>query len=137
MKPYKLIQFAIPFGLGVRFRVNEVIDIAVEYGFRYTFTDYLDDVSGNYVDLGVFGNDVLAKSMSYRSNEVATPNRSYVGRDGQTYNVLNGYGEENGGVGGGDAGYVRGNSQDKDIYMLTTIRATYILGKTFHRAKFR
>jgi len=32
---------------------------------------------------------------------------------------------------------VRGNSSNKDIYMCTTIRATYILGKTFHRAKFR
>ncbi|HEU5289922.1 MAG TPA: DUF6089 family protein [Cyclobacteriaceae bacterium] len=137
VKPYKLIQFAIPFGLGVRFRVNEVIDLALEYGFRYTFTDYLDDVSGNYVDLGVFENDALARAMSYRTNEVATPNRSYVGRDGQTYNVLNGYGEENAGVGGDDRGNLRGNSQDKDIYMLTTIRATYILGKTFHRAKFR
>jgi hypothetical protein len=137
LKPYKLVQFAIPFGLGVRFRVNEVIDVALEYGFRYTFTDYLDDVSGNYVDLGVFGTDVLARSMSYRSNEVATPNRTYVGRDGQTYNVLNGYGEENAGVVSGDAGYVRGNREDKDIYMLTTIRVSYILGKTFHRAKFR
>jgi hypothetical protein len=137
LKPYKLIQFAIPFGLGVRFRVNEVIDIGLEYGFRYTFTDYLDDVSGNYVDLGVFGDDVLARSLSYRSNEVVTPNRTYVGRDGQTYNVLNGYGEENAGVGGDDPGNVRGNSSNKDIYMLSTIRVTYILGKTFHRAKFR
>lgn len=137
LEPYKLIQFAIPFGLGVRFRANEVIDIAIEYGMRYTFTDYLDDVSGNYVDLGVFGTDALARSMSYRSNEVATPNRTYVGRDGVTYNVLNGYGEENGGVGGDDPGNVRGNSSNKDIYMVTTIRATYILGKTFHRAKFR
>src|SRR5688572_20198590 len=28
LEPYKLIQFAIPFGLGARFRVNEVVDIA-------------------------------------------------------------------------------------------------------------
>lgn len=137
LKPYKLIQFAIPFGLGVRFRVNEVIDVALEYGFRYTFTDYLDDVSGNYVDLGVFEDDALARAMSYRSNEVVTPNRTYVGRDGQTYDVLNGYGEENAGTGGDDPGNVRGNSSNKDIYMLSTIRVTYILGKTFHRAKFR
>ena len=137
LKPYKLIQFAIPFGLGARFRANEVIDVAIEYGFRYTFTDYLDDVSGNYVDLGVFGTDNLARAMSYRTNEVATPNKTYVGRDGQTYNVLNGYGEEYGGAAPGEPGNVRGNSNNKDIDMLTTIRVTYILGKTFHRAKFR
>ncbi len=137
LEPYKLIQFAIPFGLGARFRLNEVMDISGEFGFRYTFTDYLDDVSGNYVDLGVFGDDVLAAAMSYRSNEVATPNSTYIGRNSQTYNVLNGYGSEYGGASSSDPGNVRGNNEDKDIYMVTTIRLTYILGKTFHRAKFR
>lgn len=130
LKPYKRIQFAIPFGLGARFRLNEVMDLAAEFGFRYTFTDYLDDVSGNYVDLGVFGTDELAKAMSYRSFEVTAGNYSYVGRDGQTYTVLVGYGSEH-------PDNVRGNSDNKDIYMVTTVRLTYILGKTFHRAKFR
>jgi hypothetical protein len=136
IEPYKRIQFAIPFGFGARFRVNEVIDISGEFGFRYTFTDYLDDVSGNYVDLGVFGNDELAKAMSYRTNEVATPNNPYLGRDGQTYDVVSGYGQEYKGA-GGDKGNLRGNKDNKDIYMVTTVRMTYILGKTFHRAKFR
>lgn len=131
LKPYKRIQFAIPFGLGARFRLNEVMDISGEFGFRYTFTDYLDDVSGSYVDLGVFGDDHLARAMSYRSNEVATPTNTYLSdRDGQTYTVLSGYGEEG-------PENIRGNSSNKDIYMVTTIRLTYILGKTFHRAKFR
>lgn len=130
LEPYKRIQFAIPFGIGGRFRLNEVMDLSVEFGFRYTFTDYLDDVSGNYVDLDVFGDDHLARAMSYRSNEVATPNHTYTGRNGGVYNVLNGYGEEN-------PDNIRGNSSNKDIYMVTTFRLTYILGKTFHRAKFR
>jgi hypothetical protein len=130
VKPYKRIQMAIPIGLGARFRINQVMDVAVEFGFRYTFTDYLDDVSGNYVDLGVFEDDELAKAMSYRSNEVVSPNQSYVGRDGQTYDVLSGYGRES-------ADNMRGNSSDKDLYMVTSIRLSYIIGKTFHRAKFR
>jgi len=50
-KPYSLIQVAIPFGVGARFRINEVMDIWADLGFRYTFTDYLDDVSRNYVNL--------------------------------------------------------------------------------------
>lgn len=137
LAPYKRIQFAIPFGIGVRFRINELMDISGEFGFRYTFTDYLDDVSGNYVDLGVFGNDELAKALSYRTNEVASPNHTYIGRDGQTYNVLAGYGEEYSGGTPGDPGNVRGNNDNKDIYMVTSIRLTYIIGKTFHRAKFR
>ncbi|MCK6616832.1 MAG: DUF6089 family protein [Cyclobacteriaceae bacterium] len=129
IKPYKRIQPSIPFGVGARFRINEVMDLAAEFGFRYTFTDYLDDVSGNFVDLGVFNNP-LARAMSYRSNEVATPNYTYTGRDGQTYNVLAGYGTEH-------PDNLRGNNSNRDVYMVTTVRLTYILGKTFHRAKFR
>jgi hypothetical protein len=141
IKPYKLIQPAIPFGLGFRFRVNEVIDLAGELGFRYLFTDYVDDVSQNYVDLGLFGSNELAKAMSYRSNELTqfagdrVPEVSTV--DGKTYYLLPGYGKELGGANKGDKGNVRGNKNDKDVYMVTTIRVTYILGKTFHRAKFR
>lgn len=138
-KPYKLVQVAIPFGLGARFRINEVMDIAGEIGFRYLFTDYIDDVSKDYVDLGVFGNDELAKAMSYRTNEVPgiTPTYTYTGKGGNgTYRVLPGYGHVNE-PGSPDPFNMRGSSNDKDVYMVTTIRLTYILGKTFHRAKFR
>jgi len=130
VSPYKKFQIAIPMGLGARFKLSQVMDFAVEFGFRYTFTDYLDDVSGNYVDLGVFEDDALARAMSYRSNEVENPTNSYVGRDGQTYDVLRGYGQE-------ASSNMRGNKDDKDLYMVTTFRLTYIVGKTFHRAKFR
>lgn len=142
IKPYKLIQLAIPMALGVRFRLNEVMDLAAEIGFRYTFTDYLDDVSKSYVDLGVFNGNELAKAMSYRSGELpqfapssGNPDlRTYQGRDGQSYTVVRGYGEE---FNQGGNTNKRGNSKDRDIYMVTTFRLTYILGKTFHRAKFR
>lgn len=132
IKPYKRIQFAIPFGLGARFRLNEVLDLSGEFGFRYTFTDYLDDVSRNYVDLDVFGNDNLARAMSYRTNEVRgnPPPAGMGGADSGGYLVWAGYGHEH------KYSY-RGNKNDKDIYMVTTVRLTYILGKTFHRAKFR
>jgi hypothetical protein len=132
IKPYKLIQLAIPFGAGVRFRINEVMDFSAELSFRYCFTDYLDDVSKNYVDLSVFGNDELAKAMSYRTNEVADPSRLVPTptRDGDTYDLLPGYGQEY------HENY-RGHSSDRDIYMVTSFRLSYILGKTFHRAKFR
>jgi hypothetical protein len=133
IKPYKLIQPAIPFGLGVRFRINEVMDFAAEFGFRYLFTDYIDDVSKNYVDLGVFGDDELAKAMSYRSTtpETMSQLQPFVSTvDGKTYNLLPGYGSEH-------PDNMRGNSSDRDVFMVTTFRLTYILGKTFHRAKFR
>ncbi|HMJ69326.1 MAG TPA: DUF6089 family protein [Cyclobacteriaceae bacterium] len=131
IKPYGLLQAAIPFGLGARLRLNEVMDLWADIGFRYTFTDYLDDVSRNYVDLGVLSSE-LAKSMSYRTNELglATSNHPYVARNGQTYVVEAGYGEEN-------VSNNRGSKSDRDVYMVTSIRLTYIIGATFHKAKFR
>jgi hypothetical protein len=141
IKPYHKIQPSIPIGIGARFRINEVMDFSAEIGFRYTFTDYLDDVSKSYVDLGVFGNNELAKAMSYRSNEIDPATlkdpsyETYTGRDGQSYTVLAGYGNEKT-YASGDTN-VRGNKKNKDMYMVTTFRLTYIIGKTFHRAKFR
>ncbi len=134
IKPYSLLQVAIPFGFGARFRMTEVLDLWADIGFRYTFTDYLDDVSKNYVDLGVF-KDPLAQAMSYRSSELPVDSNfgysSYTStRDGKTYTTVNGYGSE----------YPtnnRGSKKYNDIYMVTSVKVTYILGATFHRAKFR
>ncbi|MEQ8926800.1 MAG: DUF6089 family protein [Fulvivirga sp.] len=143
IEPYKLIQFAIPFGIGVRYRLNQVFDLSFEMGIRYTFTDYLDDVSQNYVDLGVFGNDELAKYLSDRSaqatgaeggdrniNALDLNQVSYVGRDGNTYQVINGFGSE-------FRDNIRGNKDNNDVYFVTSIRVAYIIGATFTRAKFR
>lgn len=133
IKPYSHFQFAIPLGLGVRFRLNDVLDLWVEFSTRRLFTDYLDDVSKNYVDLGVLDSP-LAKAMSYRSNELP-PNElpplvPYVGRDGVTYNTISGYGSEG-------PSNTRGSSGGNDVYFVSTIRLSYILGATLHRAKFR
>jgi hypothetical protein len=49
-KPYKLTQFALPFGIGVKYAVSDNINIGFEFSQRKTFTDYLDDVSSMYVD---------------------------------------------------------------------------------------
>lgn len=135
IKPYKKLQVSIPMGIGGRFRLNELLDLSVEFGFRYLFTDYIDDVSQNYVDLGALDSE-LAKAMSYRSNELLTAAEiaaltPYTSKyDGQTYYTIQGYGSES-------KENVRGSKNDKDIFMVTTVRVTYILGKNFHRAKFR
>jgi hypothetical protein len=68
-KPYNLFQVAIPFGLGVRFKLNEAVDFSADPGFRYLFTDYIDDVSRNYVDSGMFESQ-LARALSHRSKEL-------------------------------------------------------------------
>ena len=50
LKKYSLTNFAIPFGIGFRFNIGRYISIGAEWSMRYTFTDYLDDVSGYYFD---------------------------------------------------------------------------------------
>lgn len=47
---YKRIGAAIPFGAGAKFSMSRTASISIEYGFRYAFTDYLDDVSTTYYD---------------------------------------------------------------------------------------
>lgn len=50
-KAYKLWQISIPFGIGIKINVAKNIGLGLEWGPRKTFTDYLDDVSGNYPNL--------------------------------------------------------------------------------------
>lgn len=47
---YSRYSVCIPFGLGFKYGLNRKLDIGVEYGYRYTFTDYIDDVGGSYYD---------------------------------------------------------------------------------------
>lgn len=51
---YSLLSVAFPMGIGARYYLNNRWSIGLELGNRYTLTDYLDDVSGNYFD-----NDML------------------------------------------------------------------------------
>lgn len=132
IKPYKAFQFAIPMGIGARFRINQVLDVWGDIGLRYTFTDYLDDVSNHYVDLDMLDSP-LAKAMSYRTNELPTSQRpaAIVPSGASGILTVPGYGSE------GTGTNVRGSDNDKDIYMITSIRLTYILGATYHKARFR
>jgi len=132
IQPYSKFVLAVPFGAGARLRITETLDLWGDIGFRYAFTDYLDDLSQNYVDLGVLNSD-LARTMSYRTGELnlsPSNEHSYVGRDGVTYTVEKGYGSEH-------PDNKRGGRKQNDLYMVTSIRLTYLLGATFHQAKFR
>ncbi len=47
---YSLLQLSMPFGVGIKMMPSKKVTIAMEYGFRKTWTDYIDDVSTTYVD---------------------------------------------------------------------------------------
>ncbi len=73
-RQYSRLQVCLPFGMGVRLRLGKSISVAAEYGFRKTWTDYLDDVSTTYVGADVLRAEVidgdLAARMADRSGEV-------------------------------------------------------------------
>ena len=69
---YQLVQLSIPAGAGLKFMINENWMVGGEFGFRKTFTDYLDDVSTEYPDLEVLSstNGELAAQLSWRAGEI-------------------------------------------------------------------
>ena len=77
--PYKLTQFAIPFGVGVKFKVNENVVLGYEFGLRKTFTDYLDDISKTYVDQTALMNAKGPKAveLAYRAGELRNGDPNY------------------------------------------------------------
>ncbi len=66
---YSRINLAFPIGIGMEFRLSEHWQMSSEFFWRLTTTDYLDDVSGKYVDLSLFGENKLAAAFSDRTTE--------------------------------------------------------------------
>ena len=70
--PYTLKQLSMPFGLGFKYHPSKSFTLSVEYGFRKTWTDYIDDVSTTYVDneqLAYYMGEITA-GLADRSSEV-------------------------------------------------------------------
>ena len=107
-KPYALTQLSIPFGGGIKFRINDHVVLAYEIGMRKTFTDYLDDLSTTYVDQATLlaARGPEAVEMAYRGNEV---------KGGGAYPA---------------DGSVRGGPKWKDWYYMSGIRVTIALNNS-------
>ncbi|UOQ73776.1 DUF6089 family protein [Hymenobacter cellulosilyticus] len=115
---YSLTGLSIPFGGGVRYKVNKSFDIGLEIGWRKTFTDYLDDVSGNYVDQNTLGS-AEAKYFGggiTRTDDI-TANTPYT-----NFNA---------------PGEMRGKGNEKDWYIVTGLNVNYILAPRVKSPKFR
>ena len=74
--PYRRLAVCLPFGMGMKWRLNRHFTLGAELGLRRTWTDYLDDVSTTYADpdaiRAVAADAELAVSLADRSSE-ATP----------------------------------------------------------------
>ncbi|MEP1034314.1 hypothetical protein [Ekhidna sp.] len=140
IEPYKSIEFAIPVAIGAQIRIpNTQLTAGLELGFRYLFTDYIDDVSGNYVSLDQF-TDPLARIMSDRSTVPFSSKGE--ARDLTNLRIINNSGVHNyfieGNLGSGIDGSIRGNPDDNDMIFVTQIKVSYVLGGTTRkRAKYR
>gem|GEM_PF-7019984 len=55
-KTYELTQFNLLGGLGLKYEINSFLNARLEFVHRKLFTDYLDDVSTEYVDPTLFAN---------------------------------------------------------------------------------
>jgi hypothetical protein len=97
---YSRFAFIIPFGLGGKVKLTPFVNLAVEAGWRKTFTDYIDDVSTVFKDNASFTNPI-ARQLADRRPEIDLP-------------VL-------------AAGKKRGDPSNKDVYMLLTVKIEYYL----------
>jgi len=131
--PYKRLQIAIPFGLGVRYRIDRYMDVSLEVNWRKTFTDYLDDVSTSFVDkallLNDYGssNDKASAILSDRSAESGF--ETVEDPSGTVYDVVPGYGTS--------LNPYRGDDSGKDWYITTSISLSYIIPPRIRSPKFR
>jgi hypothetical protein len=61
---YKRIALSIPMGLGWRMILNKLWCVGLEFNYRKTFTDYIDDVHGTYYDKTALFDAYGAKSVA-------------------------------------------------------------------------
>ncbi len=132
---YKPFQWQIPINAGVELHIPRTyFQIGVEFGFRYLFTDYLDDVSTTYVGLDTF-EDPIARIMSDRGSEPTFEGfERQLLADAAGYPlriVQNNFGDEtyyiSGDVGSGIENSIRGNPDRNDFYFLTQLNIKFIL----------
>lgn len=103
---YELTQWNVPYGLNIEFRINERFNMGIEVSSRYTFTDYLDDVSGNYPDYELLSESrgEIALALSNRMSEL--PGATNIAEPGDS----------------------RGDPSSNDWYLVTGIYFSYYFG---------
>lgn len=112
---YSKYQLSIPFGGGIRYRINRNFDANLEIGWRKTFTDYIDDVGGQFADKA----SLTSEFQRYFGNEIT---KSQTGDFAPFANK----------------GSQRGDKGNKtDWYIVTGVTLNYILTPRIKNPKFR
>jgi hypothetical protein len=140
-KMYSNFQVAIPIGAGIRFKLNDKTDLSFEIGYRLTFTDYLDDVSGNYANPKDLISD-LARAMANRTLELkgagGRSREAELQRITTEVNpiILDSIGNPTI-TGFGNDGDKRGDFNTKDFYWVTAFHLTRIINVDLRCPKFK
>jgi opacity protein-like surface antigen len=71
-KPYSNAALEFPLGIGVKYPINDKLALALDFNYRITRTDYLDDVSSNrYPDKTLLdARNPTTATFTWRGNEV-------------------------------------------------------------------
>lgn len=113
-KNYALTQFNIPMGIGAKYYLSDRVNLSLEVLHRKTFTDYIDDVSTEYIDPNLFNkylspqNAAIARQISDKVFGIVTP-----------------------GVTRYSPGTQRGNANQNDAYFSISLKLAVRLGAIF------
>lgn len=117
-KKYSNFNVCLPVGFGYKYSFDRQWSIGAEVGFRKTFTDYIDDVSGVYYD-----NAAIKANFGDIAAQMADPNLGDI--KGAT--MPNGDG----------SGAQRGETKFKDSYMFVEVNVNFKFTKKRRtRSKF-
>jgi hypothetical protein len=104
-KNYGVTTLIVPLTAGVKFKINDFTNLNLELGYRFTTTDYLDDVSTVYADLS--DQSLTLQDLSNPKDLIKTVNLN-------AYNKL-------------VPGAKRGDQSNKDSYMFIMLKVEIYL----------
>lgn len=116
-KPYKPFSVCVPIGGYYKLTINKVWSVGLEFCYRKTFTDYIDDVGTVYYD-----KNALSEAYGTLSAQMSDPNKGLI------------YGATSPATDGTPA--QRGDLQ-KDAFMSLELTASYIFKKQRRSARLR
>lgn len=113
-KNYSLTQVNVPMGLGLKYFVSDRVNFSLEVLHRKTFTDYVDDVSTEYVDPDLF-NKYLSQQDAVIARQIAD----------KVYAIVNP------GLARNAPGVQRGDPRQNDAYFTFFLKFGIRLGTIF------
>lgn len=126
---YDRLQFVVPAGMGFHFTMKRRHRVGFDFGWRTTFTDYLDDASTVYVNPDLLPSD-LARELQDQSAYALALDPNLPGPEQYGYWPSNGTSPE--------SNNKRGDPTHNDSYLTMTLTYSYVLRgqSNFYRQRY-